>query len=60
MIIFARDKIRSATEWERAHVRVLAQCAIDETIEADGLSLYWSEPGSMARYSTQYPIERRE
>lgn len=55
MIIFMQDKIRDATEDEKVYVRTLAQYAIDKTIETDGVSFYWAEPGSKARYSTQYP-----
>ncbi len=50
-----QDKIRDATEDEKVYVRTLAQYAIDKTIETDGVSFYWAEPGSKARYSTQYP-----
>ncbi len=60
MMIFVRDEIREASKVEKEYVKSLAQYAIDETIETDGLSLYWAEPGSMARYSTQYPPERKE
>ncbi len=58
-MIFVRDKIRQCNEREKRYVKSLAQVAIDETIETDGLSLYWSEPGKKARFSTQHP-QRRE
>ncbi len=59
MMIFMRDKIRPANEQEKKYVKALSMDAIDETIETDGLTLYWDEPQSMARFSTQYP-QRKE
>ena len=56
-MIFVRDKIRDATADEKEYVKSIAQYAIEQTIETNGLSLYWSEPGNTARYSTQYPME---
>ncbi len=58
--ISMRDDVRPATQAERNYVKSLAPYANDWTIETDGLSLYWSEPQSMARYSTQYPAKRRD
>ncbi len=60
MIIFVRDKILPAKESEKTYVKSMASFAIDETIETDGLSLYWSEPGTQARFSTQYPQRKEE
>ncbi len=61
-MIFIRDKVRLATEKEKIYVKSLSKFAIEETIETDGLSFFWSEPGSQARYSADvFPIkERRE
>ena len=61
-MIFVRDKLRDATDEEKDYVLSLARYAIRETIETDGLSLYWSEPGTSARFSTQspQPLDRME
>ena len=59
MIKFIRDKVQPASQAEKEYVMTLAKDAIKETIETDGISLFWSEPQTMARYSTQVPQEKR-
>jgi len=58
MIKFVRDKIQPANQSEKDYVKSLAQEAIEETIETDGISLYWSESQTAARFSTQ--VQRKE
>lgn len=57
-MLFVRDKVQPANEAQKVYIKSLAREAIEETIETDGLSLYWSEPQSMARFSTQVPSEK--
>jgi len=53
MIKFVRDEVQPASQSEKDYVKSLTQYAIEETIETDGISLYWSEPKTAARFSTQ-------
>lgn len=46
-----RQSIREATPEEKEYVLKLDSFA--ENIETDGVSIFWSEEGSMALFSTQ-------
>ncbi|MDA8140769.1 MAG: hypothetical protein M0036_19145 [Desulfobacteraceae bacterium] len=43
----------------KAYVLAMATFAIPESIETDGLSLFWSEPGVIGQISTQMPSKAR-
>ncbi len=59
MYIYIYDKMRPATEKEKAYVKALSPDAIDESIETDGLYIDWNEHNSPALYSTKYPEGER-
>ena len=47
-----RTPLRPANKVEVAYVLKLASYA--DGIQTDGVAFYWSEPGTMAQFSTQY------
>lgn len=57
--------LKPATDEQKAYVISMATYAIPESIETDGVSLFWSQPGVTAEYetgikhSTQAPIHSK-